>query len=102
LRSRKHRRYLRLREVLSKKFESILLGRSLTHIPPSVSPVTVLLRTDVMNWKVPRRQFMVTFVPTGVVVEGKATRPKPLSTVRIGKASLVVEPPKEEKEQEEK
>jgi len=55
-----------------------------------------------MNWKVPRRQFMVTFVPTGVVVEGKATRPKPLSTVRIGKASLVVERPKEEKEQEEK
>ena len=28
--------------------------------------------------------------------------PKPLSTVRIGKASLVVERPKEEKEQEEK
>ena len=47
-------------------------------------------------------RFLVTFVPTGVVVEGKATRPKPLSTVRIGKASLVVERPKEEKEQEEK
>jgi hypothetical protein len=37
---------------------------------------------------------------TGAVVEGKATRLKPLSTVRIGKASLVVEGPKEEKEQE--
>jgi hypothetical protein len=47
-------------------------------------------------------RFLVTFVPTGVVVEGKATRPKPLSTVRIGKASSVVERPKEEKEQEEK
>ncbi len=38
----------------------------------------------------------------GAVVEGKATRLKPLSTVRIGKASLMVEQPKEENEQEEK
>jgi hypothetical protein len=44
----------------------------------------------------------VTFVPTGVVVEGKPTRPRALSPVRIGKASLVVERQKEQKEQEEK
>ena len=44
----------------------------------------------------------VTFLPTGVVVEGKPTRPRALSPVRIGKASLVVERQSEQKEQEEK
>lgn len=47
---------------------------------------------------------MVTFVPSGILIDGKRTRPEVKSKVRIGKASLVVERAKanekKEKEQE--
>jgi hypothetical protein len=62
-------------------------------------PLSRALRA-VLKTNVERIQ--VTFVPTGVLIDGKPSHPRALSTVRIGKANLLVERPKEQKEQEEK